>query len=133
MNKIHFKITEDGIPKLTPIQRSYLADNAGKMAFIDIPKQKRTLSQNRYYWLYLNVIEIETGNNSDDLNEFFKRKLLPPKFVIIKGKTQAHELKIPKSTTELDKIEMGEFLDKISALTGVPLPDPKSAGYITNY
>ena len=37
------------------------------------------------------------------------------------------------STTDLSKIEMGEYMDRISALTEIPIPDPELAGYITNY
>jgi hypothetical protein len=39
------------------------------------------------------------------------------------------------STTELTKIEMGEYLDKISAETGVAIPteeDMEKMGFISN-
>ena len=88
----------------------------------------RSLSQNAYYWAYLRVIEQETGHTADDLHEYLKRKLLPPRFITILDQ----EIKIPASTTKLNKHEMGEYLDKIAALTGVPLPDPEMAGYISN-
>lgn len=133
MNKIHFRITKDGIPNLTPFQRATLGENEGKMATIEILKSKRTLSQNALYWVFLNVIEQETGNTADDLHELFRAKLLPPKFVKIKGKQTYHELKVPRSTTELDKIAFGEYMDKISAMVDIPVPNPKDVGYITNY
>jgi hypothetical protein len=103
--------------------------NDGKTVTIAIAKHTRTLAQNAYYWVYLGVIERETGENADDLHEFFKRKLLPPVFKTIRGE----EIKLPASTTELDKIAFGDYLDKICALTNVPLPNPEDAGYITNY
>jgi hypothetical protein len=43
------------------------------------------------------------------------------------------EIKIPSSTTTLSKIDFGEYLDKIAAETGIPLPDPEAAGYISNH
>ena len=90
---------------------------------------KRSDSQNRYLWFYYEIIAKETGENADDLHELFKRTLLPPVFKTVRGQ----ELKLPRSTTELSKPEFNDFLDKIAALTGVPLPDPEAAGYISNY
>ena len=76
------------------------------------------------------IIEAAFGThehfNADDLHEWFKRHLLPPRFLKVRGE----ELKVPASTTDLDKVAFGEYLDKICALTGVPLPDPIAAGYL---
>lgn len=80
---------------------------------------KRSASQNRLYWLYLGIIETETGNNANDLHEYFRRTLIEPKFIQVLGK----ELKIPKSTTELSKIDFGAYMEKIAALTEIPIPD----------
>lgn len=92
------------------------------------PPSKRSNSQNSFYWLYLEVIARETGDDASDLHEFFKRKLLPPKFI----KVRCEEVKIPASTTELGKADFAEYMEKICALTGVPIPDPKAAGFISN-
>jgi hypothetical protein len=98
----------------------------GAQIAIEEIKHTRSLSQNSYYWLYLDVIARETGDNADDLHEFFKRKLLPPVFKTIRGE----EIKLPASTTDLNKNDFTEYLDKICALTNVPLPDPQAAGYL---
>jgi len=82
----------------------------------------RSLEQNRFYWFYLSIIERETGNLAKSLHELYRRTLLPPKFLQVNGR----ELKIPTSTTELTKIEMTDYLDKISADSEVPIPDPHS-------
>lgn len=103
----------------------FLRKHEGKKFAVEMIKTKRSLSQNNFYHLYLGVIEQETGNSSNDLHEYFKRALLPPKFITVLGK----EIKIPSSTTELSKIEFGEYLDKIVAMTNVPLPDPELAGF----
>lgn len=86
---------------------------------IDLEKGKRSLPQNSFYWLYLGVIEKETGNLATDLHELFKRKFLPP----IPKKILGIEFKLPASTTELSKTDFGEYLDKISAFTEVPIPN----------
>lgn len=103
-----------------------LKKTAGKTWRLELPEKKRSQSQNNYYWLYLGVIEYETGNNANDLHEYFKRIFLPPRYITVMGA----ELRIPRSTTELSKVEFGEFLEKICALTNVPLPDPIAAGYL---
>jgi hypothetical protein len=87
---------------------------------IEKEKGKRTLKQNDFMWLYLDHIEKETGNLSTDLHELFKRKFLPP----IPKKILGVEFRLPASTTELSKQEMSEYLDKISAFTEIPIPEP---------
>lgn len=42
------------------------------------------------------------------------------------------EVSKPRSTTKLNKSGFSDYLDKICALTNVPLPDPEAAGYIPN-
>ena len=110
---------------------AHLSDNEGKEFEIKRRKEKRTLSQNAFYWANLNNIERETGNNSDDMHEDFRRRLLPPKFIHIREKTRVRELKIPRSTTDLSKTEMSDYLDKISAETEIALLSPEDVGYMT--
>ncbi len=86
-------------------------------------KDKRNVPQNRLYWKYLEIIGDDTGNDAQELHEFFKRKFLPPIFsqVIIKGKKI--EYKRPASTARLDKIQFTNYLDKIASLTDIPIPN----------
>jgi hypothetical protein len=107
----------------------FLSVNDGRTLTIELEKKGRSRSQNNYYWVYLNVIARETGENADDLHEFFKRKFLPPVFKTVRGQ----ELQLPRSTTTLSKAEFNEYLDRICALVEIPLPDPEAAGYISNY
>lgn len=51
---------------------------------------------------------------------------LPPVFKTILGE----EVRLPASTTELSKVALREYLDKITTMTGVPIPDPQEAGYL---
>jgi hypothetical protein len=96
-------------------------------------KNKRSISQNSYYWLYLGVIENETGNLADDMHEYFKRKFLPPKEKRMVLNGVRRKFMIPGSTATLDKFDFGQYLDKICAETGVPLPDVEAAGFISNH
>ena len=96
----------------------------GKEIELSIDKwdNKRSGQQNRYYWFYLHLIEEETGNEALDVHEMAKRMFLPPKFIKCFGK----EIKIPKSTTKLNKLEMSDYLSKIERWSGIPLPDPQT-------
>jgi hypothetical protein len=98
----------------------FLEKNDGKKVMVEITddKPKRSLDQNALYWVYLGVIEQETGNLATDLHELFKRKFLPP----IPKKILGVDFKLPASTTELSKAEFGEYLDKISAFTEIAIP-----------
>ena len=125
---------KDGKPDLgSDVNRArfndVLKNNEGKTFRIEIMENKRSLSQNALYHLYLSVIERETGNNADDLHELFKRTLLPPRLIKVMGK----ELKIPATTTTLTKTEFGEYMMRIEGETGVLVPDPKEAGFYTDY
>lgn len=86
---------------------------------IEEEKPRRSINQNSFYWLYLAQIEKETGNEAQDLHTLFRQKLLPPKIIVVKGR--AYET--PKSTTDLNKLEFGEYIEKICAMTGVQIPD----------
>jgi len=98
----------------------YLTSFSGEVQLtIEKRKRLRSTNQNSFYWLYLGIIADETGDNIDDLHQFLKRKLLPPQFITVHGET----IKIPASTTKLDKLEFSRYMEKINALTGVPIPE----------
>ena len=120
----------DGSLSFGPIMlkrwEQWLHDNDGHTVVITEEKPERSNQQNRYYWVYLGVIERETGELADDLHQFFKRKLLPPVFKTIRGES----IKLPASTSDLGKVEFTDYLDKIAAMTEIALPDPIAAGYL---
>jgi len=104
-------------------------NNIGKLVRIDKPNKSRTMPQNRYYWFYLRLVAQDTGNTEEDLHAFFRQKLLPKRYIKIVGKKGTYEVEDYKSTTKLTKAEFSEYLDRICAMTGVPLPDPIIAGF----
>lgn len=108
---------------------AFAADHPGAIMILTPEKHIRTTSQQAFYWVYLGVIERETGENANELHEFFKRKFLPPVFRMVRGE----EIEMPRTTKTLSKSEFSEYLDKIAALTEIPLPDPKEAGYVSNH
>lgn len=100
----------------------YLKENHGKEFRIELLVRTRSMSQNNLYWMYLDLIERETGNNANDLHEYFRRALLAPKTLKVMNK----EIKVPMSTTELNKVEFSDYMEKICAETGVPIPDTEN-------
>lgn len=86
---------------------------------------KRSVSQNNLYWLWLSCLEKETGNDRNDLHEFFKAKFLGFEEI----KVFDHVITRVVSTTEKDTLQFKEYLDKIQMFAsmelGIQLPDPE--------
>ena len=101
----------------------YLKSFEGREVDVIIRKhvKMRSINQNRLYWLYLKLIEDETGNDSNDMHEYFKRVCLPPRFIKVFDK----EIKIPASTTKLNTKEFGDYIAKIEDMSGVKCPNPE--------
>lgn len=110
--------------------RDFCQKNEGETVGINKPEKTRTLSQNRFLWLYMEIISRETGDDPVSLHEFFKAKLLPPRIIEIKGKSRIPKtVEVPASTTSLSKTDFGDYLDRIAVLSGIPIPSPELAGY----
>lgn len=75
---------------------------------IEIKKATRTQQQNRLYWGILEQIEKETGNDKDDLHNFFKDMFLKRPVISI-----LWEYSYIPTTTELSKEEFVEYVDKV--------------------
>jgi len=122
---------KDGHKNLVFNSRDYYLTRLSKFPLgkvtvtIDNNKPVRSTAQNNFLWLYYTLIEEETGNDRNDLHEYFKRKHLPPKMIKVMGK----EIKIPASTTKLSKYDFGEYIRKIEVETNILAPNPEDAGY----
>lgn len=85
---------------------------------------KRSISQNNLYWLWLTCIEHETGNDRNNLHEFFKAKFLGFEEIQVLQYTVTRVI----STTSKDTKRFKEYLDKIQLFAsieiGIELPDP---------
>lgn len=84
---------------------------------------KRSLNQNRYFWLCLEVISEYTGHTPEELHVIYKGLYCPKKEVKLGNKRYM----IPKGTSELTKGQFVELMLDISAdagSLGITLPDP---------
>lgn len=79
---------------------------------------RRSQRQNNFYWVYLEIIEKDTGHNRSELHELFKQQFLTYSEKEVMGKI----VKIYKSTTRLNKKEFSEYIDKIADFTNIPPP-----------
>ena len=87
--------------------------------------EKRTLAQNRLYYLWLNCISAETGNEVEDLHEYLKRTFLGTRYRIIYGEGITTSF----STTDLSTEQFTEYLEKVQRWAnveqGIILPNPE--------
>lgn len=97
---------------------------------LDAKLPKRSTQQNNFYWgAVLPHISAETGDVVEDLHDLFKSRFLKGAEKEIRG----HKVQTYKSTTSLSVGEFAEYLFKIEQWTGIPLPSPEDARYISNY
>lgn len=90
---------------------------------VTLHRERRSLSQNSLYWLWLNCISAETGNDVDALHDYFKDRFLSRKVEIF-----GDECSVGTSTTKLNTAEFTAFLDKVqqfAAGEGIILPNPE--------
>ena len=92
-------------------------------------RNQRSIKSNNLYWMWLDCIHDETGNDVDDLHAYFKDKYLPPQTKEVLGKT----VNLTPSTTRLDSKQFFEYMEKIklemSQEHQIFLPEPGEAGY----
>jgi hypothetical protein len=93
---------------------------------IKVRREKRTIPQNRLYWLWLTCLMDETGEHKDNLHEYFKQYYL--------GTTERtvfdrYTITVPASTTGLDTLQFTNYLNRIEQFAagelGIVLPRPE--------
>lgn len=113
----------------------YLLSVDKKKLVVSIEQEtgKRSYNQNSYLWgVVYKVIADNTGSSENELHEIFKRMFLPPEFISWK-ETQ---IKVPGSTSKLDKIEFGNYIERIRAEVanlGIIIPDAIQVKADINY
>lgn len=87
------------------------------------PVIRRSISQNSLYWLWLTCIQDETGNDRNDLHEYFKRRFISYHIVsVFDVECDVY------STKGLTTAQFKEYLDKIQSsmsIEGIVLPNPE--------
>lgn len=90
----------------------------------------RSMVQNAYWWgVCVELVSDHTGYSPDEVHELAKRMFLPKHLVFTKGNGEiVGEFVVGGSTTKLNKIEFGEFVERYrqwaAETLGVVIPDP---------
>lgn len=89
----------------------------------------RSIAQNRMYWgFYVHLISEHTGDTPEEVHELLKVMFLPKKLAMPDENGEAQEFVIGGSTAKLNKIEFGEYLERIQIWAAktleVVVPDP---------
>lgn len=94
---------------------------------IAMKRHRRTVDQNRLYWLYVSCISDETGNDRETVHNELRRLFLPVHAATLGGRT----VEKLTSTTTLDTAQFAHYIDRITAFAGaelgIALPDPADA------
>ena len=115
--------------------KAYIDRLPDKQFDISILKRKeiRSMPQNKLYWLWINCISSETGNDQKDLHEYFSDQFLPRETFQVFGITSER----PVSTTKLTTGQFSEYLDKVevfaSSELGIVLPQPQDLHFAEFY
>lgn len=88
-------------------------------------RERRSLDQNRLYFLWLACIADETGHSKDDLHEYFKQQFLGfEQRAVLNGRVY-----INPSTAALNTKQFSDYLNTIqvfaNAELGILLPNPE--------
>lgn len=95
-------------------------------------RKVRSLRQNKLYFMWLNCIKDETGQDVEDLHVYFKQKYLPWKASEVFGE----EIRRMSSTQNLDTLQFTEYLEKIRMemqAQAIYLPQPGEKEFDTFY
>lgn len=97
---------------------------------IEPRKAARSSQQNRAYWgLVVEAISDHTGYSPEDVHEILKAKFLPKRLAVADGNGEiVGEYVIGGTTTKLNKLEFGEYMDAIKRWAAeeldIVIPDP---------
>jgi hypothetical protein len=90
----------------------------------------RSQQQNRFYWgVIVDLLSDHTGYTPDEVHELLKARFIPKKLAVCDGNGEiVGEYVIGGTTTKMNKIEFGEYVESIRRWAaeelGVVIPDP---------
>jgi hypothetical protein len=94
----------------------------------------RSVVQNAWYWSgVLGTLSTHTGYTVDEMHELMKAKFLPKKLALVDGNGVIQDdFIIGGSTTKLNKIEFGDYIEAIrqwaAETLDVNIPGPRPVG-----
>lgn len=128
--KVATLIKSEGRCTCTPLLDSIFSmlSNGEYVVSVKRKSQPRTLNQNALMWMWFKCIEEDTGNESQDLHDYYCSLFLQ-RTATLGGRT----VRVVGTTSSLDTAEMTAFLNKIQAHAarelGIVLPLPQDRYY----
>lgn len=124
---MEFKVYSDSDKRAVKDYVDSLPQGKGFIVKITRRQTRRTVNQNRLYWLYVACIMQETGNSKDVIHEWLKVKFLGNETVMIGDEA----ISVPVSTARLNTAQFTHYIDRIvtwaSSELGIILPDPEES------
>jgi len=108
-----------------------LKELCDKETIIDLTEKrsKRGVSANNLYWLWLGYLEEKTGNDSNDLHNFYKDEFIGIRTKEILGKM----IIIQPTTTDKDTKQFSYYMNKVKGhafhFFNENLPEPEDQGF----
>lgn len=122
------KITTPHVEPLMEALKEY-PDRVPLTISIRRQKSRRSIDQNRLYWMWLRCLSDETGHTENELHDYFKQAFIGGHYRRIFGV----RVTSPATTTTLNTAEFTQYLDKVNAFAaqelGVTLPQPNSGNW----
>lgn len=118
-----FRVVNEQTKKAAISYLEKLHDGKRYDVSVTLHRKRRSIPQNRLYRLWLGCISCETGNEVEDLHDYFKDRFLSRKVEIF-----GDEYNTGTSTKKLNTAEFTAFLDKVqqfAAGEGIILPNPE--------
>ena len=94
--------------------------------------EAKTLQQNKYVWLAFSIVAFDTGNNTNDIYEYYLDKFPVYRFIDINGESK----QIKVTLSNMSKDELSGFIDRVvvdARREGYKIPDPKDLEAIEQY
>jgi hypothetical protein len=91
------------------IKKQYEQTQKNLNVYILDKGEKRTLSQNSYYWSLMQIIADDIGDHKNEVHRFFKKKFLPTEEIKVGGFIENCEA----TTTDLSTKTMTDYIDNI--------------------
>lgn len=92
-------------------------------------RPRRSIAQNKLYWLWVGCLHEETGNDRDTIHDALKTKFLGTDAIEVLGV----RMERPRSSRTLTTAAFTDYLDKVQAWAasefGIRLPQPGDAGW----
>ena len=122
---MEFRITDGASKEAVAQYIAKLPETGRFMVTVTRSMHRRTVDQNRLYWLWISCMARETGNSKEAMHDLMRGMFLGKETVTAGNR----EAEVPRSTKGLDTEQFTNYLERIRVFAAeelsVVLPDPQ--------